>query len=132
MTNNPRAHSRRLAMLAVACIAIAGCTSDQTTSPEGTPPPGQVWVQDNRYVPASITINGGEKVTFVWQGANPHSVTFDDPNISSIPPRLDGEVEVAFPPGGGTYTYYCSIHGRAVMSGEVIVQPANPTGGPGS
>jgi plastocyanin len=130
MMNNARPHARRLGLLVVACTALAACASDQTTNPEGTPPANQVWVQDNRFVPDSIAINDGESVTFVWKGVNLHSIVFDDHAISSITPRVSGEVAVTSP-STGTYTYYCSIHGRSIMSGKVVVQPVAPTGGPG-
>ena len=131
MMNNARPHVRRLGLLAVACTALAACSSDQTTNPGGTPPANQVWVQDNRFVPDSIAINDGESVTFVWKGVNLHSIVFDDRTIPSITPRVSGEVDVTFP-STGTYTYYCSIHGRSIMSGKVVVQAVAPTGGPGN
>jgi plastocyanin len=49
-----------------------------------------------------------------------HSVTFDDGGPSATV-KSDGSFSRTFA-SVGSYTYYCSAHGRTAMSGSVTVQ----------
>jgi plastocyanin len=86
----------------------------------GTGGAGVVTISDNFYSPAAITVDSGKTVTWVWAGANPHSVTFDagGPGDSGI--RVTGSITAQFFLKG-TFNYHCLVHGTA-MSGSVTVQ----------
>jgi plastocyanin len=113
--------------LVLASLVASGCASD-TTNPDGGGglAANQVAVRDNVYVPASLTVSEGTTVTWLWQGVNLHTVTFDAQNLPSTQPQSSGSLKVTFNEPG-VFTYYCAIHGRAVMSGEIVVERA---GGP--
>jgi plastocyanin len=87
----------------------------------------QVEVQNNQFVPSSVTISVGGSVAFVWPPAA------QDHNIVPIAPATrpsqatvrDGpfSFEEVFPTAG-TFGYYCSVHGNPTggMRGTVVVQ----------
>jgi plastocyanin len=79
-----------------------------------------VAVDDNFFSPSDVTVLHGTTVTWQWApGASRHSVTFDDGESSAV--RDSGSFSRTFD-FAGTYSYYCTVHGRAVMSGVVEVQ----------
>jgi plastocyanin len=129
MTTNPWRPVRCAALGLLTCAALVTCSSDPS-NPDDTPTlPNHVNVLDNRYVPSSITIKAGESVTFEWKGFNIHTVTFDNAMLPSSRQQSSGEFTVTFP-NPGTFTYYCAVYGRFVMSGEVVVMPAEIDPGP--
>jgi plastocyanin len=97
----------------------------------GSGPSGPtVQVQNSAFVPAVITIEVGETVTWVWASGLLHNVQPDD----GVTPGRSGNVEA----GPKTYSftfnqigdfrYYCQSHGGlngVGMSGRVVVQPAD-------
>ncbi|MGN6391288.1 MAG: cupredoxin domain-containing protein [Gemmatimonadales bacterium] len=87
-----------------------------------------VTVGNNFYNPAQLTVAVGTTVTWQWAaGDTTHSVTFDDGPTSNI--QNSGTFQRAFGTAG-TFTYFCKVHGRAVMSGTVTVGSGG-TGGTG-
>ncbi|MBE0610647.1 MAG: CHRD domain-containing protein [Dehalococcoidia bacterium] len=77
---------------------------------------------------ANTTVNVGEKVTWTWGDALPHSVTsvtgpatFD----SGIDTGVGSTFSFTFTQAG-TYTYRCNVH-PATMTGTVTVQAATTT-----
>jgi plastocyanin len=125
MTMTTWRRARRVGLELLACAALVTCAGGPAT-PDYPTLVNHVNVVDNRYLPDSITINAGETVTFDWKGFNSHTVTFDAAFLPTSPEQTTGEFEVTFP-GGGTFTYYCKVHGRFVMSGKVVVMPGGPT-----
>lgn len=89
-----------------------------------------VTVSNNEYSPSQISVARGTTVTWRWnscagdgyggQVCTSHSVTFDDggPSAGS---RDEGSFSRTFP-SAGSFTYYCTSHGRTAMSGSVAVQ----------
>jgi plastocyanin len=89
-----------------------------------SPAPGgstnTVTVGNNFFSPTSLSVATGATVTWQWaQGDVLHNVTFDD-GAPSSGPKSTGTFQRTFATAG-TYTYFCSIHGRQVMSGSVTV-----------
>jgi plastocyanin len=88
-----------------------------------------VTVGNNNYSPSNVTVTKGASVTWQWdtctggvygdEGCTAHSVTFDDGGPSAAS-KEQGTFVRTFA-NAGTYTYYCTSHGRAVMSGQVVV-----------
>ena len=117
---------------ALAMLALAGCGgggADTTTGPSGGVA-NSVTVGNNFYNPANLSVATGAKVTWQWaMGDMEHTVTFDDAAPGS-PRQSSGTFERTFSTAG-TYTYFCQVHGRAVMSGSVTVGSSSGSGGTG-
>jgi len=102
-------------------LLLAACSSDKTpTGQYGTMPTGNVSVVDNAFIPAATTIQVGQTVTWTWNGNNLHDVTFDNAAIGNSAAQTSGSFQKTFP-SAGEYTYYCTVHSRAIMSGRVTV-----------
>lgn len=116
----------------VACGGSSGGTEPVQNEPPGGggPVPVTVEVRNNSYSPNSVTIANGSTVTWRWNSCTgdgygeevctAHSVTFDDGGPSAAS-REEGTFARTFS-AAGTYTYYCTSHGRTAMSGRVVVQ----------
>lgn len=73
------------------------------------------------FSPSSTTVATGTTVTWTWNSSGTaHTVTFDD-GAPGSGAKSSGTFSRRFTTAG-TYTYYCQIHGRAVMSGSITVQ----------
>jgi len=100
------------------------CSSDSTPTgggyDNGGSSIGSVSVVDNAFIPGAVTILKGQTVMWTWSGRNLHDVVFDDTSLGDSPTQRDGSFQKTFP-DAGEFTYYCTIHGRAVMSGKVTV-----------
>lgn len=131
-----------LAFLALVTIVAAGCFGETTLDPynnggtqvggtggggTGTPDSSgaldtaSVIIFDNGYTPAAVTVAPGGTVTWVWTGNNAHGVTFDDATIAPSTVQSVGTYTVRFP-RAGTFSFFCTVHGRTVESGRVMVQ----------
>ncbi|MGH7674386.1 MAG: cupredoxin domain-containing protein [Gemmatimonadales bacterium] len=123
---------RRSAALILVVAAAVQCvpTSDSivgigTGGGTGTAP-SAVGVFDNIFEPRDVTITRSGQIRWTWRGNGSieHSVTFDDGSQSQNPKRT-GTFTRRFT-DAGIFTYYCTVHGRDVMSGKVSVT-ATPT-----
>ncbi len=126
---NSRKSDQLLAVLALTAIA-AGCGAEDLSP---LPETNQVGVVDNRFDPTGNRVDPGQTVTWTWGGSNSHNVTFDDASLTNSVTQMQGTHTQAFP-DEGEFTYYCTVHGRSVMSGTVVVggqSPQTPTGGGG-
>ncbi|MEO6057822.1 MAG: hypothetical protein ABIQ49_13385 [Gemmatimonadales bacterium] len=104
-------------------LVAAGCGGDDSSGPGPEPQPGAVSVRDNFFQPANATVtltDGKAEVVWDWGGSNQHNVTFDagPPNSAT---QSSGSFSRSFTEAG-RFTYYCTVHGRDVMSGAVDVQ----------
>jgi plastocyanin len=127
-----------IAVLALPYAVACGGSSSSITPPPPPPPGGndstptgssdQVTVGNDHFSPATDSVAAGGKVVWSWDTCNgdpyggqtcqDHSVTFDDGPTSPI--QNAGSFERTFATAG-SYTYYCKVHGRAVMSGTIVV-----------
>jgi len=114
-------------------LVAAACGGDDSSGPNPGPgpgpdpgpgpQPGAVSVRDNFYQPAPVTVTrtgGAAEVVWNWAGSNMHNVTFD-----VGPPHSETQTSGSFTRSfsePGAFTNYCTIHGRAVMSGTVNVE----------
>jgi len=78
-------------------------------------------IRDNSFNPTSVTILAGKTVTWNWTGSNQHNVTFDNVAVGNSVSQTTGTFPKTFATAG-TFTFYCSIHGKAVMTGTITVQ----------
>lgn len=98
----------------------------------GSAPPAHavthnVSVQNNVFVPASITITEGDVVQWNWVAGihNTTSGTVGNPNgiwaapINSSNPSFQRTFNTP-----GAFPYYCTFHGGLGMTGNITVQPA--------
>jgi plastocyanin len=120
------------AFLLMSCGGSSGGTEPATNNGPGPggSAPTTVTVANNNYAPDRVTVARGATVTWRWdsctgdvyggQTCTSHSVTFDDGGASA-PSQNEGTFARTFA-NAGTFTYYCSAHGRAAMSGSVVVQ----------
>ncbi|HEX6536651.1 MAG TPA: plastocyanin/azurin family copper-binding protein [Gemmatimonadaceae bacterium] len=121
-----------IAVLTVPCaLACGGGSSGGGITPPPPPPPpnpNRITVGNDHYTPATDTVAVGSQVVWSWdtcssdtyggQTCQDHSVTFDDGPTS--PTQSTGSFDRTFS-AAGSYTYYCKVHGRAVMSGTIVV-----------
>ncbi len=117
----------RFALTLLLGASFAACGGDDSSGPGSgngtiTPPAAnEVNVGDNFFNPSSRTVSSTTTVTWTWRGgANSHNVTFDDGVGDSIT-QSSGTHTRQFA-AAGTFPYQCTIHGAAVMSGEIVVQ----------
>jgi plastocyanin len=104
-------------------VSLGALACSESTAPSDdadSDPSADVSVQDNRFVPPEASASVGEAVTWSWDGANPHNVTFDDAEVGSSATQTSGTFSRTFD-DAGEYTYFCTVHGRAIMSGRVVV-----------
>jgi len=81
----------------------------------------QVTIDQHMFVPATVTVHPGEKVTWVNKDQDVHNVTSDDQGRSFRTPLLDaGESATLTFAAPGTFGYHCSVHPD--MTGTVIVK----------
>lgn len=102
--------------------SASGATgSPQTFTATGQAPPpatADVSVEDNFFDPSSARVAVGGSVTWTWNGAVAHNVTFSSGTSSGT--YATGTFVRDFPTAG-TFDYLCTIHGSA-MSGTVVVE----------
>jgi plastocyanin len=129
--------------IVAAAISLTSCGGGGGGSTATAPPPPgggggggggggnlTVVVGNNNYTPSSLNAAPGSTVTWQWdsctgdgyggQLCTSHSVTFDDGGPSAAT-RETGTFQRQFG-AVGTYTYYCTTHGRTAMSGSVVVR----------
>jgi plastocyanin len=98
----------------VACVALvvslvvfapaAGAGEDHVT---GTTPRVRVRIVDNRFRPASISIERGTIVKWVNRGDNTHTTTSDSWNSGNLSPGESFKKKFR---RRGTFSYHCNIH----------------------
>ena len=108
----------------LAAVALVACGDDGGSGVPVEPPDPtettRVSVVDNQFLPRSNAVAVGDTVTWTWSGSNPHNVTFDGGSPNSGTQNAGTflrEFDTA-----GTFTYFCTIHGRSIMSGVVTVR----------
>ena len=98
----------------------------QTFTATANAPPSavDVSVQDNFFDPDEVTVAASGTVTWTWNGAVEHNVTWVSGGFSNSATQAAGMHQVMFPATPDTFTYYCTIHGTptTVMRGSVIVK----------
>ena len=113
-----RSITRLFPWVAALALAAAGCASQGSAEPSPPVEGPTVTVRDYEFEPASLAVEAGTTVTWVWEGRAPHDVVgqgFETPGQSSGTFRYTFEQP-------GTYAYECTIHpgmeGTIVVAGE--------------
>ena len=72
------------------------------------------------FTPPTVTVSAGQSVEWIFQDANPHTVTADDDSFTSVKSGLaNGKTYTHTFDKAGTYRYKCFIHSQ--MLGSVVV-----------
>ena len=81
--------------------------------------PNQVAIENFSFVPVTLTVKAGTKVTWVNRDDVPHTATETDKRFNSK--TLDTDDQFAFTfSEPGTYNYFCALHPK--MTGQIIVK----------
>jgi len=89
----------------------------------------QVGVRNFAYSPATLSAQVGQPVTInvTNSGPAPHTFTIDGLTDSGSIANGTSKSVTFTPTQARTYTFYCTIHGAAVMSGTLTVGPGGTT-----
>ena len=118
---------RRLPTVAAALLAVGvfgACSGSKTSSAPAVPT--KVTIVSNAatigaFTPPTATVSAGQTVEWIFQDANPHTVTADDGSFTSPKTGLANDKTYSHTFGqAGTYRYHCFIHPQ--MLGTVVVQ----------
>lgn len=103
-----------------ACAACGGGSKDSSPVDPGNSNPvatNAVSVNDNSFSPRDAEVAPNTPVTWTWQGAAQHNVTFEDGKEASGT-KASGTHARTFGTAG-TYRYRCTIHSSSFTSGMV-------------
>lgn len=106
--------------LVVGCGTTATSGRDSGGPPAAVPASNTVVIKDFTFVPASLTVAPGTKITVINEDQAPHTVTANDKSFDTrtIPGGQRGEITA--PSKSGSYPYLCTIH--QYMTGTLLVQ----------
>jgi plastocyanin len=109
---------RRFFVAGLACVLVAGLGAAALAQQEH-----EVETRDNVFEPASITVQEGDRITFVNTGEIPHTAeardgSFDTGNLNA------GQSETVEISGSGTIEFFCEYHDALGMVGTIEVQGA--------
>jgi plastocyanin len=93
--------------------------SSETKEMKANSVPDQVVIENFSFVPATLTVKAGTKVTWVNRDDVPHTATDTEKRFNSK--ALDTDDQFAFTfSEPGTYNYFCALHPK--MTGQIIVK----------
>jgi plastocyanin len=106
--------------LVVACGTAAPNNQSSSGSPAVVPAPSTIVMKDFTFVPASLTVAPGTKITVIDEDQAPHTVTANDKSFDTGVIHGGQRGEITAPTKPGSYPYLCTIH--QYMTGTLIVQ----------
>jgi plastocyanin len=115
-----RSIARLSLWMAALALAATACASEGSAGPAPSIDGPAVAVRDYEFEPASLTVEAGATVTWVWEGRAPHDVVgqgFESSDQSSGTFRQTFEQP-------GTFAYECTIHPG--MEGSIVVEGDKP------
>ncbi len=105
-----------------AILLVIALTSAANSAPL-LPAVATVHIKDFAYKPPALTVHVGDRVTFVNDDDEAHTVTASDKSFDSEGLDTNGTWQHVFTKAG-TYHYFCELH--PYMKATVIVLPATP------
>jgi len=102
---------------AAAMAPVTNTTADSN----GARGPNEVWLFGNHFVPWTITVPVGTKVTWVNKSTSAHTVTSDTDLFSKILGFNADSFSYTFT-GKGVFLYHCTPHVVGGMIGKIIVE----------
>ena len=107
-----------VAILAVAVIALAGCSGGATTNASPVATTTVDLPKSYKFAPAPTVVDVGATVTWTNDDNFTHNVTFDGESGMQMKP---GEKATKSFPTAGTFHYQCTLHPQN-MQGTVTVK----------
>jgi plastocyanin len=101
-------------------LALSACGGDEASSTKQSSKASTVAIDNFVFVPGSLTVRAGTKVTWTNQDASPHAIK--DKSVLATPesPQLaQGDTFSITYPKAGAYPYICGIHNYMIGSVEV-------------
>lgn len=114
-TASPNANTRMANMNMPAKPASATHTNAQGAAAAAN----QVVIENFSFVPATLTVKAGTKVTWINRDDVPHTVNENDKRFKSGTMDTDDQFSNTFS-STGTVSYFCALHPR--MTGHIIVK----------
>jgi plastocyanin len=107
-----------------AVLLVIALTSAADAAPSSLlPAVATVHIKDFKYNPPALTVHVGDRVTFVNDDDEAHTVTATDKSFDSEGLDTSGTWQHVFTKSG-TYRYFCELH--PYMKATIIVLPAAP------
>lgn len=94
---------------AIPTVALGGARTASTRT---------VVLKNTRFHPATLSINRGDSVKWLWRDGEEHNVTFRGLRSRTM---THGSFTVRFT-RHGTFAYRCTIHEREGMRGKIVVR----------
>jgi plastocyanin len=104
-------------------LALAMTAGANAAVPAPLPAVATVHIKNFKYSPPALTVHVGDRVTFVNDDDEAHTVTASDKSFDSEGLDTNGTWQHVFTKSG-TYHYFCELH--PYMKATVIVLPAAP------
>jgi plastocyanin len=76
-----------------------------------------VTLRNLRYHPGTLSVNRGDRVTWLWRDSEEHDVTFHGFHSRT---QTSGSYTVRFT-RSGTFNYRCTVHVSEGMRGKIVV-----------
>ncbi|HEY6236065.1 MAG TPA: cupredoxin domain-containing protein [Candidatus Elarobacter sp.] len=104
-------------------LLVAALVAVIVPAPAASAPPALVvHIRDDAFVPASLTVKAGDKVTFVNDDDDAHTATADDAAWDSEGLNQGQKWTHAFMKPG-KIAYHCTVH--PMMHGTIVVEAAS-------
>lgn len=103
-------------LLIALAVAAAGCGGGGSNSPSPARNAATVAIRGFKYVPPTITVRAGARVTFTNFDAAPHTATAAGLDTGTL---RKGQSRTVTPAKAGTYAYVCQFH--PYMHGTIVV-----------
>ncbi|MCA1810764.1 MAG: cupredoxin domain-containing protein [Halobacteriales archaeon] len=100
------------ALLAVACLALAGCSSSSPPTATNTSDATHLDLVDNKYQPEEATFKADQAAHFQNKGTRDHTVTIHDEagHVLHDKTLKPGETDEFKFPNAGVYHVMCKFH----------------------
>ncbi|HEV7584878.1 MAG TPA: plastocyanin/azurin family copper-binding protein [Solirubrobacteraceae bacterium] len=110
----------RRALFLLASVAAASAVALAPTGALGGASAARtrtVALQEFRFHPATLNVNRGDSVKWVWRDQVEHNVTFHSTHSRT---QVSGTFTVRFT-RRGSFSYRCTIHAEEGMRGKIVV-----------
>ena len=104
-------------------LALTLTSAANAASPALLPSVATVHIKDFAYSPAALTVRVGDRVTFVNDDDEAHTVTATGKSFDSAGLDTGNAWQHVFA-APGTYQYFCELH--PYMKATIVVVPASP------
>ena len=112
----------RAAMTASVMVAVLGGAGPAARAAATSPATTTIHIKDFAYRPTPVTVHVGDRVTFVNDDDEAHTVTAADKSYDSGGLDTGNRWDHVFTKPG-TYAYFCALH--PYMKASIVVAPAD-------